>query len=183
MAAAQFYFIVSPDPVTRAPPSDATGPHYFVKFGDNAVGGLTAGQRYSSNNPSYHMVFNQNIQGGSAYRIPNSTEQRTAIGRFVQKYVLGRTPFGAMFGTLNLTEIDTADEWYIIRPGPGGVAALRTWLTNFLTGAGAVPAAFATLNFNAAGANTAEQEAWARTRELYTMMGPGGGVVVGQGFN
>ena len=47
-----------------------------------------------------------------------------------------------------------ATEGYSIRPGPGGIAALRTWLVNLLN-------AFPGTNFDGTGAQTADQVAWA----------------------
>ncbi|KAI0777873.1 hypothetical protein BC629DRAFT_1594610 [Irpex lacteus] len=139
----QFYFITSPHP-TDYPNglTNAAGQQlFFIKFGDGL--GQT---RYDTHNPSYQLAQNNHNAGSGTYGPPGSTTPGVRIGKFVETYLLAANG-------LNLTRVGQT-EWYIIRPGPAGIATLRTWLANLLT-------AFPGANFDGTGAQTADQVAWA----------------------
>lgn len=122
--------IVSPDPTksTRGINDGVTGRYFFIKFGDGAVDGTN---RYSTNNPSYWQVQNNNCVSGYHYTHGITGNNNTKIGISLQTMILQRARAGGM----GLTRVGDT-EWFEIRQPAGhpNILDLGTDLSNMLVG-------------------------------------------------
>ncbi|KAG8534020.1 uncharacterized protein KY384_000862 [Bacidia gigantensis] len=125
------YVIVSPDPTksTLGIDDGVAGRYFFIKFGDGAVAGTT---RYSTNNPSYWQVQNNNCFSGYQYTHGITGSNDTKIGISLQTTILQRTRAA---GGMGLTRVGDT-EWFEIRQPAGhpNILDLGTDLSNMLAG-------------------------------------------------